>query len=62
MLGLTPLGDAAATLTRSGAVITAAEEKRSSRQKHHLGFPFEAVTYRLNDRAGRSFMILFDNK
>jgi carbamoyltransferase len=45
VLGLTTLGDAAATLIRDGDVVAAAEEERFSRRKHHAGFPYEAVDY-----------------
>lgn len=49
ILGLTTLGDAAATLIRDGEVIAAVEEERFSRRKHHTGFPFEAVRYCLGE-------------
>jgi len=49
VLGLTTLGDAAATLIRDGQVVAAVEEERFSRRKHHSGFPFEAVQYCLNE-------------
>ena len=45
MLGLTTLGDAAATLIEDGRVVAAVEEERFSRRKHHVGFPFNAVEY-----------------
>jgi carbamoyltransferase len=45
ILGLTTLGDAAATLICDGEVIAAVEEERFSRVKHHVGFPFQAVDY-----------------
>src|SRR4029450_7044496 len=51
ILGLTTLGDAAATLIRNGQIIAAAEEERFSRIKHHSGFPYNAVQYCL-DEAG----------
>jgi len=51
ILGLTTLGDAAATLIGDGGLIAAAEEERFSRVKHHSGFPFQAVQYCL-DEAG----------
>ncbi|MEA2933238.1 MAG: carbamoyltransferase [Actinomycetota bacterium] len=51
VLGLTTLGDSAATLICDGQVIAAAEEERFSRVKHHKGFPYEAVAYCL-DEAG----------
>src|SRR5438045_3003700 len=51
ILGLTTLGDSAATLIRDGEVVAAAEEERFSRVKHHSGFPYHAVQYCL-DEAG----------
>jgi carbamoyltransferase len=45
ILGLTTLGDAAATLIREGELVAAAEEERFSRVKHHSGFPYHAVEY-----------------
>jgi carbamoyltransferase len=48
VLGLTTLGDAAASLTRDGEIVAAAEEERFSRQKHHIGFPYGAVRYCLD--------------
>ncbi len=45
ILGLTTLGDSAATLIRDGQLIAAAEEERFSRVKHHSGFPFKAMAY-----------------
>jgi carbamoyltransferase len=51
ILGLTTLGDSAATLIRDGKLVAAAEEERFSRAKHHSGFPFNAVQYCL-DEAG----------
>src|SRR5262245_16713472 len=51
ILGLTTLGDAAATLVRDGELVAAAEEERFSRVKHHSGFPYQAVQYCL-DEAG----------
>ena len=51
ILGLTTLGDAAATLIRDGEIVAAAEEERFSRRKHHSGFPYDAVQYCL-DEAG----------
>lgn len=45
ILGLTTLGDAAATLIRDGETIAAVEEERFSRVKHHSGFPFHAIEY-----------------
>src|SRR5947207_3129972 len=49
ILGLTTLGDAAATLIRDGELLAAAEEERFSRVKHHSGFPFHAVEYCLRE-------------
>lgn len=45
ILGLTTMGDAAATLIVDGEVIAAVEEERFSRRKHHSGFPFRAVEF-----------------
>jgi carbamoyltransferase len=51
ILGLTTLGDAAAAIIKDGELIAAAEEERFSRKKHHLGFPYNAIRYCL-DEAG----------
>src|SRR3954454_8625082 len=51
IVGLTTLGDAAATIVRDGQVVAAAEEERFSRVKHHCGFPYNALQYCL-DEAG----------
>lgn len=51
ILGLTTLGDSAATLIEDGRIIAAAEEERFSRKKHHSGFPFKAIEFCL-DHAG----------
>ena len=51
ILGLTTLGDSAASLIKDGKLIAAAEEERFSRVKHHLGFPYKAIQYCL-DEAG----------
>ncbi|MDP8975151.1 MAG: carbamoyltransferase [Actinomycetota bacterium] len=51
ILGLTTLGNAAATLIKDGELVAAAEEERFSRVKLHLGFPYHAVRYCL-DHAG----------
>ena len=51
ILGLTTLGDSAATLIKDGEIVAAAEEERFSRKKHHSGFPFNAMQYCL-DEAG----------
>src|SRR5262245_30189701 len=50
-LGLTTLGDAAASLVCDGKLVAAAEEERFSRVKHHSGFPYNALQFCL-DRAG----------
>jgi carbamoyltransferase len=49
ILGLTTLGDSAATLIEDGKIIAAAEEERFSRRKHHSGFPYHAVQYCLEE-------------
>ena len=51
ILGLTTMGDAAATLVCDGNVVAAVEEERFSRKKHHIGFPYQAIDYCL-DEAG----------
>lgn len=51
ILGLTTLGDSAATLICDGRLIAAAEEERFSRVKHHSGFPYSAMQFCL-DHAG----------
>lgn len=51
ILGLTTLGDSAASLIRDGELIAAVEEERFSRKKHHSGFPYHAVQFCL-DQAG----------
>lgn len=51
ILGLTTLGDSAASLIKNGEPIAAAEEERFSRKKHHSGFPYKAIEYCL-DYAG----------
>ena len=43
ILGLTTLGDSAASLIKDGELIAAAEEERFSRKKHHAGFPYKAI-------------------
>jgi carbamoyltransferase len=45
ILGLTTMGDAAATLLVDGEIVAAVEEERFSRRKHHSGFPFRAVEF-----------------
>lgn len=49
ILGLTTLGDSAATLIHDGEIVAAAEEERFSRRKHHSGFPFNAMQYCLEE-------------
>jgi carbamoyltransferase len=51
ILGLTTLGDSAATLIKDGRIIAAVEEERFSRKKHHSGFPYKAIRFCL-DQAG----------
>jgi carbamoyltransferase len=51
ILGLTTLGDSAASLIRDGELIAAVEEERFSRVKHHSGFPYKAIQFCL-DHAG----------
>ena len=51
ILGLTTLGDSAASLIKDGEIVAAAEEERFSRRKHHSGFPYNAMQYCL-DEAG----------
>lgn len=51
ILGLTTLGDSAASLIKDGVLVAAAEEERFSRKKHHSGFPYKAIEYCL-DHAG----------
>ena len=51
VLGLTTLGDSAASLIKDGRIVAAAEEERFSRRKHHSGFPYNSVQYCL-DEAG----------
>lgn len=51
ILGLTTLGDSAATLIKDGEIVAAIEEERFSRKKHHSGFPYKAIQFCL-DYAG----------
>ena len=51
ILGLTTLGDSAASLICDGELVAAAEEERFSRVKHHSGFPHNAMRFCL-DQAG----------
>lgn len=53
ILGLTTLGDSAATLIKDGQMVASVEEERFSRRKHHSGFPFMAIQFCL-DQAGIS--------
>ena len=49
ILGLTTMGEAAASLLKDGELVAAAEEERFSRIKHHIGFPCHAVAYCLRE-------------
>lgn len=49
ILGLTTLSESAASLIRDGEIVAAAEEERFSRRKHHIGFPYKAMQYCLNE-------------
>lgn len=51
ILGLTTLGDSAATLIKDGEIVAAIEEERLLRKKHYVGFPYKAIQYCL-DEAG----------
>jgi len=51
ILGLTTLGDSAATIIKDGEIVAAVEEERFSRKKHQSGFPFLSVQHCL-DEAG----------
>lgn len=51
ILGLTTLGDSAASLIKDGELVAAVEEERFSRVKHHSGFPYKAIQFCL-DQAG----------
>ena len=51
ILGLTTLGDSAASLIKDGELIAAVEEERFSRVKHHAGFPYRSIQFCL-DQAG----------
>ncbi|HEV2801778.1 MAG TPA: carbamoyltransferase C-terminal domain-containing protein [Pyrinomonadaceae bacterium] len=48
ILGLTTLGDSAASLLKDGELIAAAEEERFTRVKHYSGFPYNAVQFCLD--------------
>ena len=56
IVGLTTLGDSAASLIKDGEIVAAAEEERFSRRKHHSGFPYNAMQYCL-DQAGNARMM-----
>ncbi len=49
ILGLTTMGESAATLVRDGEIVAAAEEERFSRRKHHIGFPYRSMQYCLEE-------------
>ncbi len=51
ILGLTTLGDSAASLIRDGEIVACVEEERFSRTKHHSGFPYHSIQFCL-DQAG----------
>ena len=51
ILGLTTLGDSAASLIKDGQLVAAVEEERFSRKKHHAGFPYHSIQFCL-DQAG----------
>ena len=51
ILGLTTLGDSAASLIKDGELVAAVEEERFSRVKHHSGFPYHSIQFCL-DQAG----------
>ncbi len=48
ILGLTTLGDSAASLIKDGELVAAVEEERFSRVKHHSGFPYKAIQFCLD--------------
>jgi carbamoyltransferase len=48
ILGLTTLGDSAASLLHDGELVAAAEEERFTRVKHYSGFPYNAVQFCLD--------------
>ena len=49
IVGLTTMGDAAATLIRDGELVAAVEEERFSRRKHHTGFPYQSLRFCLEE-------------
>jgi carbamoyltransferase len=51
ILGLTTMGDSAASLIKDGELVAAVEEERFSRKKHHAGFPYKSIQFCL-DHAG----------
>jgi len=51
ILGLTTLGDSAASLIKDGKLVAAVEEERFSRVKHHSGFPYHSIQFCF-DQAG----------
>lgn len=48
-LGINNMHDASAALVADGVVIAAVEEERFSRNKHHRGFPVNAIRYCLEE-------------
>ncbi len=48
ILGLTTLGDSAASLLHDGELVAAVEEERFTRKKHYSGFPYNAVQFCLD--------------
>jgi predicted NodU family carbamoyl transferase len=59
ILGLTTLGDSAATLIKDGVIVAAAEEERFSRRKHHSGFPYQGRSA-YQDRRYRAYRPLLE--
>lgn len=53
ILGLTTLGDSAAALVKDGELVAAVEEERFSRKKHHVGFPYRAIQFCLDEEKNR---------
>jgi carbamoyltransferase len=43
------MGESAAAILRDGEIVACAEEERFSRQKHHIGFPYQAARYCLKE-------------
>ena len=54
ILGLTTLGDSAASLIKDGELVAAVEEERFSRFKHHSGFPYRAIQFCLEALNGKA--------